>query len=213
MLPVVVQLLLAAEPHGEPEAWAAFAQEYSPLLLHVARTLGGDRDAIMDRYAYLLQQLRAEGARRLRGYRAEGGGSFTTWLVVVARRLCLDHHRKRYGRDRGRSMAVARADRRALADLITADLDAAQDIASPDAGADSAMIDAEVRQALSAALERLDPADRLLLRYRFEEGLSVPEIARLTGESSAFVLYRRIDKVLGMLRQQLLRAGIEARSA
>ncbi len=213
MLPVVVHVLLAAKPDREPEAWAAFAEEYSPLLLHVARSLGGDRDAIMDRYAYLLEQLRADGGRRLRGYRSEGTGSFTTWLVVVGRRLCLDFHRRRYGRDRGAASAGARAERRALVDLVAADIDAAQAVASPAPDADSVMMDAEVRHALSAALGELAPEDRLLLRYRFEDELSVPEIARLTGEASAFVLYRRIDRILRALRRDLLRAGIETRSA
>ncbi len=212
-LPVVVEALLQVDAAREPAAWAAFAEEYSPLVLHVARTLGGNRDAVMDRYAYVLERLRADGARRLRGYASDGRGKFTTWLVVVVRRLCLDQQRQRYGRAQGAGCGEERARRRALADLAGVPLDGAEEIAAEGVTPDASVMESETRGALAAALERLDPGDRLLLHLRFDDELSVPEIARLTGEASAFALYRRIERVLARLRQELQRMGIEARSA
>src|SRR5690348_9515444 len=38
--------------------WERFLATHSKLLLHVARSFGDGHDAVMDRYAYLLEQLR-----------------------------------------------------------------------------------------------------------------------------------------------------------
>ena len=103
-----------SDADAEP-AWAAFLSKHSGLLLHVARSLGGDDDAAMDRYAFMLDALRRDGCLRLRGYVADGRSQFSTWLIVVARRLCLDEYRHRYGRPQGRdvlpSNAIGVADR------------------------------------------------------------------------------------------------------
>lgn len=56
----------------------------------------------MDRYAHVLDKLQVDDFRRLRTFVADGRGKFTTWLTVVVRRICLDHHRQRYGRVRER---------------------------------------------------------------------------------------------------------------
>jgi DNA-directed RNA polymerase specialized sigma24 family protein len=66
----------------------------------------------------------------------------------------------------------------------------------------------ELRDALQRALDTLDPADRLLLRLRFEDGLSVPLVAKALGVASPFPLYRRLEKLLGALREALERAGV-----
>ena len=87
---VLVDLLSASNASDVERAWAAFAAEYSALLLHVARSLDADHDAAMDRYLYILEALRRDDCRRLRQYASDGRGKFTTWLMVVARRLCLD---------------------------------------------------------------------------------------------------------------------------
>jgi len=47
----------------------------------------------MDRYAFVLDRLRARNFRRLRRFQPRGSARFTTWLVLVSRRLCLDHRR------------------------------------------------------------------------------------------------------------------------
>src|SRR5215210_389345 len=78
--------------------WEHFLNLHSKLLLHVARSFGDDHDAVMDRYTYLLEQLRRDDFRKLRGYAALDRSEFSTWLVVVAQRIYLDHHRSKYGR-------------------------------------------------------------------------------------------------------------------
>lgn len=201
-----------ASPDGEAaeRAWTSFLEEYSPLLIRVARHLGGDHDAVMDRYAWVLDGLRHDNYRRLRPWAAEGRGKFTTWLVVVARRLCHDYHRHRYGRPQGQAPdADARATRRNLVDLVGPELDHDSIPGENQAGADTVLIYRERSDRLRAALERLDTADRVILRYRFEDNLPVPRIARMLGIESPFVLYRRIDRILGTLRRDLSAAGVD----
>ena len=61
---------------------------------------------------------------------------------------------------------------------------------------------------LDCALAQLDVTERLILRLRFEDAVSVPEIARLLGIDSPFKVYRQLDKVLMTVRRHLEAAGI-----
>lgn len=211
-LPDVLQSLLSApDAEARDSAWAAFLEEHSGLVLHVARSMGGDHDAVMDRYAFVLEALRRDDFRRLRGYLADGSGRFTTWLIVVVRRLCLDHHRHRYGRTQSESRASLdqRAGRRQLEDLLGEELRLAALESPADQAPDEALSGAELRRGLERALASLDSADRLILRLRFEDERSIPEIARLLGEESPFRLYRRLDRILAAVRRKLQAVGIE----
>lgn len=62
-------------------------------------------------------------------------------------------------------------------------------------------------QALRRALESLLPEDRVMLRLRFWEALSVADIARGLGVAQK-PLYKRMDRVLARLRRQLEGAGL-----
>lgn len=210
-LPPVLSELLAPAPAGEARdgPWHAFLEEHDRLLRHVCRSLGGDEDAERDRYAHVLEELRRDDFRRLRRFAAEGRGTFTTWLTVVARRICLDHERSRYGRVSPASDADARDARRRLADLVAVNLD-------PDRLGSSAPEDPvarleieEARAALRAATTGLDPEDRLLLALRFADELSAREIAELVGLPTPFHVYRRLNAILARLRAVLAELGIE----
>lgn len=211
----VASLLSASDPAAQERAWATFVRQHSDVVLRVARAMGGGHDATMDRYAFVLDALRRDGCRRIRAYAPEGRGSFDTWLAVVARRLCLDHHRHRYGRAQsdGRAAEEERATRRQLTDLIGDELGLEQIEGDADAVPDVELECAERRTALDAALAQLDVTDRLALRLRFEDGLSVPEIARLIGVDSPFKVYRQLDRVLAAVRKHLEAAGIHDASS
>jgi RNA polymerase sigma factor (sigma-70 family) len=208
--PELARLFMASDPPTHDAAWAAFVTIHSRLLLHTARSLNHDYDAAMDGYAYVLEALRSDDYRRLRAYAADGRGKFSTWLVVVARRLCLDFHRKRYGRAReiGPDGRELRAARRRLVDLVGEEIDPAD--LSP-AGTDPATeLQARDRaSALEAILGALPARDRLLLTLRFEEDLSAREIAQLMGFTTPFHVYRRLNALLAELRQALRRRGID----
>jgi DNA-directed RNA polymerase specialized sigma24 family protein len=94
------RLLEARGDLAHSEAWEAFVRKYSRLLMHVSRSLADGYDGAMDRYAHILEQLCRDDCKRLRKYAVQPQTEFTTWLVVVARRMCTDHQRGRYGRQR-----------------------------------------------------------------------------------------------------------------
>ena len=204
-------LLAAADSSSRDEAWAAFLSSYSPLIVRVARLLGGDDDAIMDRYAFALDQLRRDNFKRLRQFTADGRGQFTTWLVLVLRRLCLDEHRRRYGRRQSDDDAstARHAERRNLVDMLGAEPEIAEVAATPTDEADANVRAIELSAALGSAIARLDVADRLLLRLRFQDNLSIPRIARIIGAPSAAHLYRRLERVFASLRTTLREVGVE----
>jgi RNA polymerase sigma factor (sigma-70 family) len=61
----------------------------------------------------------------------------------------------------------------------------------------------EERASLAEALASLPAADRLIVRLRFEEELTLEQIARLSGLGDAQSVDRRIRKILNLLRQRL----------
>jgi RNA polymerase sigma factor (sigma-70 family) len=191
----------------DEEEWAAFVAEHSRLLLNAARSVTSDHDAAMDGYTYILEQLREDDYRRLRAFVPDGRSRFTTWLVVVARRLCLDHRRQRYGRVRDDDPAAAMATRQRLLDFVTEkDPD---EIASTSVDPEQSLQLHELHDVLEAALARLDPADRLLLKLRFEDELPAREIAAVLRLPTLFHVYRRLNALLPELRAALRKRGVE----
>ena len=208
----LARLLHAGDPAERDEAWAGLVRSCTNPILRVARSLGGDHDAVMDRYAFVLERLRDDDYRRLRAYDRPGAGEFGLWLLVVARRLCLDHYRHRYGRPRPRPGHGAEANpriRRHLVDLMADRVDPA---ALPDpssAAPDTDLERAERARKLESAIGTLAPRDRLLIRLRFDEELSAREITALMQFPTLFHVYRRLDVVLRSLRHALRSAGLE----
>jgi RNA polymerase sigma factor (sigma-70 family) len=191
-------------------AWRAFVAENTRLLLHVARSVTSNHDDAMDAYAFVIEELRSEEFRRLREFAADPRSKLSTWLVVVARRLCLDLYRRRYGRVRGADSQTQRAVRRRLQDLVGEDLDVHEIPAAHNGSAELALRRSELRVGLEQALATLDPQDQLVLRLRFDDDLTAQEIARLLGFASAFHVYRRVNALLAVLRRALEQRGIES---
>ncbi|HUQ21266.1 MAG TPA: sigma-70 family RNA polymerase sigma factor [Gemmatimonadaceae bacterium] len=210
-IPALLKRLLKTDPPAD-DAWPAFAREYTKLLLHVARATSKDRDDAMDAYAYLLERLSEDRYRRLRAYTSQSNSKFTTWLVVVARRICVDHHRTKYGRIRNENSVSERDSagmRRRLEDLYDGPecVDSLPDDAS---GASLALERAELSEELSAMRESLPAADRLLIALRFDDGLSAAEIATLLHYQSQFHVYRRINTLLAEMKSRLESRGWES---
>lgn len=166
----------------------------------------------MDAYTYLLERLSQDNCRKLRAYTEDPRSKFTTWLVVVARRICIDHHRAKYGRVRNEESRAERERlglRRSLAGLPEG-TEFTDDI--PDENAENpaeALERAELSNEIRMLCESLPPADRLLLNLRFDDGLSAAEIATILRLSSPFHVYRRINTLLAELKDRLKNRGIE----
>jgi RNA polymerase sigma factor (sigma-70 family) len=217
VLPPTLAALLTATDRGIREtAWAAFVETYTPLLLHTAYRFGHTYDESMDRYTYLLEQLYQNDFHRLRAFAATGPGRFTTWLVVVARRLLLDYHRQRYGRIRpltGASGEETRATstlRRRLVEMVGDDAALATICDSSVPDPEVAAFRAERTVALQAAVSSLEPRDKLLLTLRFDQELPTTEIAEIMGFPTQFHVYRRLRAVLARLGSLLPPEYMEA---
>ncbi len=203
-------LLRASDGRARDEAWTEFLAAHTRLLLHTARSVTDSYDAAMDAYTHLVEQLRSEDYKRLRAYKPDGRSKFTTWLVVVARRLCLDWHRQRYGRARAATQPRrdARALRRRIVDLVADDVDPAR-TAAPEVGRpDAALESEELAAALESALAGLTARDRVLVALRFHDDLSASEIATLLGYPTPFHVYRHLNRLLAQLRDDLRRRGV-----
>jgi RNA polymerase sigma factor (sigma-70 family) len=213
--PEVAAILDGADPAARDGAWSRFLRQYHRLFLKAAGA-AGDYDTRMDRYRYVVEQLAAEDFRRLRAYRPRSGASFAAWLSVVARRLCVDFERTRFGRsDRHQPGALAeeeRLGRRRLATLAGSHPDPAR-LADGRAGPERLVREAELHQRVVAALETLAPRERLLVRLRFEDGLSVRQIAAVMGYPTVFHVYRALRPVLARLKERLVEQGVTDGSA
>lgn len=222
-LPDEVRALLSAgDDAAEAEAWSAFLDSYSRLILHIARKSCSDRDAAMDRYTYVLEQLRKDDFARLRAYEADDRARFSTWLAVVVRRLCTDFYRRKYGRYESTestgaenpggastdSAELTRRARRRLVDLVgeAVDIELLGDHRKdPERGVRLR----ELRDALTRAMGGLEPRDRLLLAMRFADDRSARIIAEAMDYPSQFHVYRRLKKVLATLRSDLEDHGFD----
>jgi RNA polymerase sigma factor (sigma-70 family) len=210
--PEVEDLLGSQDPASRDDAWARFVAAHSRLLLHVARTVTLDPDEAMDAYAWTLERLREEGGRRFTAFGTRGNSKFTTWLVVVVRRMCLDCLRKKRGRvraDGGQSIEAkeGRKVRRRLLEL-TGDPFVLETIRDPGLDPAAEAQRSEQLQLLNRVLDELPPSDRLLLSLRFEDDLSASEIAGILGLPSPFHVYRRLNRLLPDLRRRLNGRGV-----
>lgn len=210
--PEVLALLQARDASSRDAAWERIVASHSKLLLHVARSVIHDADRVMDAYAWVLERLHEDEARRLRGFSVEGRSKFSTWLVVVARRLCVDFLRAQGGRSRpgmnGQGPAPdSQGFRRRLLAMAgdSVDLDT---LGSSDPGPDRSLLSAERHELLLSVLHELSADDQLLLRLRFEDELQADAIARVLRFPTRFHVYRRIDQVLHRLRGQLEGKGM-----
>jgi RNA polymerase sigma factor for flagellar operon FliA len=93
----------------------------------------------------------------------------------------------------------------------------AADALSSDDTADARIEDAarraaveRLQRALHAAFDQIAAQDRVLIALRFDQDLSIVDIAQLTG-SSVPTLHRRLDKSVKQLRAALAAAGIDPR--
>lgn len=194
-------LLEAAEGSAREQAWTEFLDSYSRLILFVARQTPGDYDDVMDRYAFVVERLREPGHRRLRTYAADGRGKFTTWLMVVARRLCIDHNRLKHGRSPDPE-ARDPASRSRLLELVLPP-EIMERLPDGQAPADEELDRKQILERLDAAVATLSSSDQLLVALRYRDDRSAREIASLMKLPTPFHVYRRLGRVHASLRQAM----------
>jgi RNA polymerase sigma factor (sigma-70 family) len=205
-------LLHATDAVSRNVAWDVFVAQHSRLILHVARKVMAAPESSMDAYAHVLERLRREDCRALTAYSPDGRSRFTTWLVVVARRMCVDFYRQTHGRPRGEqpgaTTLMEREARQRLMSFAGMNGSLAHVIDNQSLGPEGALRSEQLHAALQAAVSTLTPDDRLLLKLRFYDELPARKIATVLAFPSPFHVYRRLNSVYEELRRRLEANGV-----
>ena len=210
----LARLLDATDDVSRERAWNVFLNAFSPLILHAARSGSGGYDEGMDAYAAALDGLRAADYRKLRAYSADPRSKFSTWLVVVVRRICIDAQRERFGRataaEKADGISDERAARRRLATLTGEAVELNTIADAQGSSPDEYVRRSDLNQRLEEALAELDERDRLLQTLRFVDDLPARRIAEVQGWPDQMMVYRRIAQITGMLRDKLSTRGVDS---
>lgn len=264
--------LLRALRSDPAQGWPAFLDRYSPIILQVVGLFEKDQDHIADCFLFISEQLSKNNFRRLLQFQPEGAASLATWLRAVVRRLCIDWHRKEFGRSRvfecirqldSLDQAVFQkvheeclsADRALpllrhrfpqltpaaieescqriqrtlsprqlwlislrkprlvpLDELLTDEGQSRKDRIrdrSPDP--EALAIEQQEQAALAEALAGLTSPERLLIRLRFEQELTLEQVARLTGLPDPQSADRRLKQILAGLRTAIAKKTTNVR--
>jgi len=253
---------LLAKLRGEEAqaGWEEFLLQYSALLYQTARMLAHDEDDAADCFVHTCEQFAKGRFEKLLRFKTDGAASFATWLRVVARNLCHDWQRKKYGRARPfkilqnlspveietyhcrfernfsreetlqqlrgswpgiQAEELIEIERkiegrlnpgqrwilsvRSHALATTAlpneeDESGMSEIADPAPSPESVVEDQEQRGMLQKCMQGLAADERLILRLRFEDELSLEEISQLAGLRDAQRVHRRLTSILQKLR-------------
>lgn len=246
-------------------AWVEFLEHYASLIMSVASQFEYEQDRINDCFLYACEQLNDNGFRRLLKFDTTGKASFRTWLGSVVFNLCVDWHRREYGRatllpaisalpafdqsvyrmvieqgmDKETCFQSLRADfpdltreliARAVArvwSLLTprqrwqisvrsrgrkqahgsSSREGLEWLPDPAMGPDREARKRQELEFLQDAMSRLPAEQRLLLRLRFQEGLTLKKIAQLKYRGDVNLTWRQIQAAMKALFQLFPQAG------
>lgn len=81
-------------------AWAAFIDAYAGLIMRTVIQFEYEYDRSNECFLYVCEKLCERQFRRLMKFNKTGRSSFSSWLTTVVFNLCIDWHRKEFGRAR-----------------------------------------------------------------------------------------------------------------
>ena len=81
-------------------AWAAFVDAYAGLIMRTVIQFEYEQDRGSDCFLYVCEKLYEGEFRRLLAFNTAQKSSFSNWLSTVVFHLCIDWHRKEFGRAR-----------------------------------------------------------------------------------------------------------------
>jgi hypothetical protein len=79
-------------------AWMDFLDRYSALIMNSACQFVCQQERVNECFGYVCEHPSDDGFRRLLKFSVNGKAKFRTWLGSVVLRLCVDWHRKEFGR-------------------------------------------------------------------------------------------------------------------
>jgi RNA polymerase sigma factor (sigma-70 family) len=96
----VEQLLHRLNSADAGAAWAAFIDDYAGLIVRVASQFEFEQDRRNECFLHVCEKLCEDQFRRLLTFNTRGAATFSHWLSTVVFNLCVDWHRKEFGRAR-----------------------------------------------------------------------------------------------------------------
>ena len=191
--------LACACADGHEGAWEHFVREYRPLLYKAAAAIdasGGARELADGLYGELFGLTERDGRRRSHLEYFHGRSTLATWLRAVLSQRYIDR---------------LRASKR-VTTLPDEDSPAALPAPAAPPSAEHDRFVRQLRRALSSAVARLDPRERLRLACYYAQSLTLAEIGRLLGEHEATVsrqLARTRTRLRTEAERQLREAGLD----
>ena len=247
-------------------AWVEFLEHYASLIMSVAGQFEYEQGRVHDCFLYVCEQLNDNGFRRLLKFDTTGKASFHTWLGSVVFNLCVDWHRREYGRatllpaisalpafdqavyrmvieqgmEKEACFQSLRADfpdltRELLAKAVvrvyslltprqrwqiivrnrgrkrarsSSNQENPERLPDPAMGPDREAQKRQDLEILQAAMSHLPAEQRLLLRLRFQEGLTLKKIAQLKYHGDVNGAWRHIQAAMEALFRNFGRASV-----
>jgi len=190
--------LACACSDGNAAAWDFFMARFRPELYRAGRAIAGEAAG-----RELADSLCAElyGLREVAGQRKSlfdyflGRSKLTTWLHAILAQRHVDGIRRARSTE---PLEEGEAGERAYAAQQTLAGNSLANSPDPDRTRYLAILQA----ALTAALDALEPRDRLRLAYYYVEGMTLAEIGRLVGEHEATVS-RKLERTRREIRKDV----------
>lgn len=190
--------LATACADGHEAAWEHFVREHRPVLYRSADAIdktGGAREAADSLYGELFGLTEREGERRSLFRYFHGRSSLATWLRAVLSQRYVDRLRS------SRRLEPLPTDDQSAA------LPAPEDAAAPEHGRFVELM----QRALTDAVARLEPRDRLRLACYYAQNLTLAQIGRMLREHESTTsrhLARTRRAIREDVEQQLKQAGL-----
>jgi RNA polymerase sigma-70 factor (ECF subfamily) len=172
---------LVEKAANDPAAFAELYEACFPAVFHYIQFRCDGTASAQDLTAQVFEKV----LQRLGGYSA-GAAPFEAWLFAIARNTVTDWQRRQRLRMLLPWEALAR-------------------LHAPDPAPEEAVLQAEERRLLKAALARLKERERDLLGLRFASGLKNCEIARVCGLEEnhvAVLIYRALRRLRDLLEDE-----------
>jgi RNA polymerase sigma-70 factor (ECF subfamily) len=190
--------LACACSEGNAAAWDFFMARYRPELYRAGRAIAGEgagRELADSLYAELYGLREVEGQRKSLFDYFLGRSKLTTWLHAILAQRHVDGIRRAR---RTEPLEKGEAGERIYTTQQSPSENSAASSPDPERNRFLAILQA----ALTAALDALEPRDRLRLAYYYVEGATLAEIGRLVGEHEATVS-RKLDRTRREIRKRV----------
>jgi RNA polymerase sigma factor (sigma-70 family) len=253
------ELLCKLKSADSWDAWTEFLNRYASLIYQTANQFEFEQDRKNDCFLFVSEKLSQDGFKRLLKYKPTRKASFRNWLITVVFNLCIDWHRKEFGRaslapsisalpafdqlvyrynfEQGLttndclqllsadfpdvtgqqlSQAIARIHRmlsprqrwqirvRLQRKQRSGErrLQEVDQLPSPESDPLVMAQESQQIEALQSALEALTDRQRLILHFRFHDGLTLKQIAQFAELGDSNRVWREIQEALQALSEQ-----------